>query len=109
MGHFVGHNKSYDQVLVKGKPDLMGKMVTVEIYETGKHFMKGRLVDNCEVISPGSKNPFPMGIVSGGKAKPSSEHNDVQQLPNSIWTGILHFGLLILLTAITLDVCHLFN
>ena len=43
----------------------MGKMVEVEIYETGKHFMKGRLADNSEIISPGLKDPLEKGVVSG--------------------------------------------
>lgn len=96
--HFVGHNKSYDQVLVKGDPDLMGKMVTVEIYETGKHFLKGHLVDNSEVVSPGLKNPFPKGAVSGA---PVNVGTDIRtsEAGSSLWTNILHFGLFILLSA----------
>lgn len=43
----------------------MGKMVEVEIYETGKHFVRGRLVENSEVISPGLSEPLPKGVVSG--------------------------------------------
>jgi len=105
--HFVGHNKSYDQVLIKGEPDLMGKMVEVEIYETGKHFMKGQLVNNSEVFSPGLKNALPKGIVSGvsGERDPNIAK---PPMPNSVWTSILHFGLFILLCAITLDICRLF-
>ena len=43
----------------------MGKMVEVEIYETGKHFMKAKLVDNSEIINPGLKSPLMKGEVSG--------------------------------------------
>ena len=43
----------------------MGKLVEVEIYETGKHFLKGRLVNNSEVISPGLRNPLTKGKISG--------------------------------------------
>lgn len=53
------------KVLVKGDSDLMGKMVEVEIYETGKHFMKAKLVDNAEIINPGLKSPLQKGQVSG--------------------------------------------
>lgn len=53
------------QVLVQGDADLMGKMVTVEIYETGKHFMKGKIVQNSEVITPGLKMPLAKGEISG--------------------------------------------
>lgn len=42
-------------------------MVEVEIYDTGKHFLKGRLVDNSEIISPGLNRPLTKGAVSGFK------------------------------------------
>lgn len=106
--HFVGHNKSYDQVLVKGEPDLMGKMVTVEIYETGKHFMKGHLVDNSEVISPGLKQPLPKGIVSGVPELTPKLQVQQHQVEKSMWTKVFHFGLFILLTAIALDLFRMF-
>lgn len=107
--HFVGHNKSYDQVLVKGAPDLMGKMIEVEIYETGKHFLKGKIVDNSEIISPGLTQPLPKGTVSGLPAEKDEISVDVSQpLPKSMWTYILNFGLFILILAITLDICRLF-
>jgi len=105
--HYVGHNKSYDQVLIKGDRELMGKMVEVEIYETGKHFMKGHLVDNSEVVSPGLKSALPKGTVSGISDGKASHGTEGQSLPNSVWTSILHFGLFILLCAITLDICRL--
>ena len=38
----VGHNKSYDQILIKGSVDkLMGKRVTVRVTATTKHSMLG--------------------------------------------------------------------
>jgi len=39
--HYVGHNKCYDQVLIPMEKRYLGKMVRVNIYETGKHFLKG--------------------------------------------------------------------
>lgn len=110
--HYVGHNKSYDQVLIKGEPDLMGKMVEVEIYATGKHFLKARLVDNSEIISPGWNEPLSKGAVSGYTVEQENENELaelVKPLPNSIWTKILHFGLFVLICAITLDICRLFT
>uniref|UniRef100_A0A7M5WLE1 tRNA-t(6)A37 methylthiotransferase n=2 Tax=Clytia hemisphaerica TaxID=252671 RepID=A0A7M5WLE1_9CNID len=111
--HYVGHNKTYDQVLVKGEQDLMGKMVEVEIYETGKHFMKGRIVDNTEIVNPGLTEPLRKGEVSGApmvlKRKPSLADQLKEPLPQSMWTTILHIGLFVLLMAITLDVCLLFH
>lgn len=40
--HYVGHNKYYDQVLIKKSfgTDLMGKMVTVMVTDTDKHYVK---------------------------------------------------------------------
>ena len=57
------------QVLVKGEEDLMGKMVEVEIYETGKHFMKAKIVDNTQIIHPGLKEPLRKGEVSGASVE----------------------------------------
>jgi len=39
--HYVGHNKTYDQVLIPMEKRYLGKMVRVKIFETGKHFLKG--------------------------------------------------------------------
>jgi len=40
--HYVGHNKFYDQVLINKSfgNDLMGKMVTVTVTDTDKHYVK---------------------------------------------------------------------
>jgi threonylcarbamoyladenosine tRNA methylthiotransferase CDKAL1 len=42
--YFVGHNKFYEQVLVPKDEALLGKMIEVKIYETGKHFMKASVL-----------------------------------------------------------------
>lgn len=43
----------------------MGKMVTLQIVETGKHFLKGRLLsENC-VVQPDVPLPLKKGQVSG--------------------------------------------
>lgn len=62
----VAHNKSYDQVLVAQEEDLMGKMVEVEIVETGKHYMKGRLLSSKQdAVRPDVPPPLLKGQVSG--------------------------------------------
>ena len=40
--HYVGHNKFYDQVLINKSfgNDLMGKMVTIMVTDTDKHYVK---------------------------------------------------------------------
>lgn len=43
----------------------MGKMVEVDIYEAGKHFMKGRPVPDARVFSPSITRPLAKGEVSG--------------------------------------------
>lgn len=63
--YFVGHNKSYDQVLVPKHEDLMGKLVRVEIFETGKHFMKGRLLSGLKAEQPNVPQALKKGEISG--------------------------------------------
>ncbi|XP_061196198.1 threonylcarbamoyladenosine tRNA methylthiotransferase-like [Saccostrea echinata] len=70
---FVGHNKFYDQVLVPKDEDLMGKMVTVQIKETGKHFLKGRLLSDKDAIRPDVPPPLKKGQVSGAPSLIQSE------------------------------------
>lgn len=62
--HYVGHNKCYDQVLVPMQKGLMGKKIKVQIYETGKHFMKGRLLDH-KAEQPNVPLPLKKGEISG--------------------------------------------
>lgn len=46
--------------------ELMGKLITVEITETGKHFMKCRLAKDGQVRRPEAvPPPLPKGQVSG--------------------------------------------
>jgi threonylcarbamoyladenosine tRNA methylthiotransferase CDKAL1 len=53
------------QVLVPKNENLMGKMVTVQIMETGKHFLKGRLLSDKDVVRPDVPLPLKKGQVSG--------------------------------------------
>ena len=43
----------------------MGKMVSVEVIETGKHFLKSKLVENSNIKEPGLSKPLEKGEVSG--------------------------------------------
>jgi len=63
--YLVGHNKCYDQVLVPKHEELMGKLVMVEIVETGKHFMKGRLLDGLKAETINVPKPMKKGEISG--------------------------------------------
>ncbi|KAJ8412677.1 hypothetical protein AAFF_G00116280 [Aldrovandia affinis] len=63
--YLVAHNKYYEQVLVPKSLEFRGKMMEVDIYEAGKHFMKGRLVDAARVLSASIARPLEKGEVSG--------------------------------------------
>ncbi|KAJ6664510.1 hypothetical protein lerEdw1_007167 [Lerista edwardsae] len=43
----------------------MGKMVEVDVYEAGKHFMKGRPVSDARMFTPSVTKPLAKGEVSG--------------------------------------------
>ncbi|XDV39762.1 hypothetical protein PO909_008952 [Leuciscus waleckii] len=63
--YYVAHNKFYEQVLVPKKPEFKGKMIEVNIYEAGKHYMKGRPVEDAQVFTPSIAQPLQKGQVSG--------------------------------------------
>ncbi|TNN02343.1 hypothetical protein fugu_009830 [Takifugu bimaculatus] len=50
--YYVAHNKFYEQVLVPKRAEFKGKMVEVDIYEAGKHFMKGGPVEDSQPFTP---------------------------------------------------------
>ncbi|XP_011818157.1 PREDICTED: threonylcarbamoyladenosine tRNA methylthiotransferase isoform X2 [Colobus angolensis palliatus] len=62
---YVAHNRFYEQVLVPKNPAFMGKMVEVDICESGKHFMKGQPVSDAKVYTPSISKPLAKGEVSG--------------------------------------------
>lgn len=53
------------QVLVPKRAEFSGKMIEVEIYEAGKHFLKGRLVKDSKPFTPSIAEPLQKGEVSG--------------------------------------------
>ncbi|XP_041040112.1 threonylcarbamoyladenosine tRNA methylthiotransferase isoform X1 [Carcharodon carcharias] len=63
--YYVAHNKFYEQVLVPKQLELMGKMIEVDIYEAGKHFMKGKPAQNGKIHTPSIVKPLLKGEVSG--------------------------------------------
>uniref|UniRef100_A0A670ICN9 tRNA-t(6)A37 methylthiotransferase n=1 Tax=Podarcis muralis TaxID=64176 RepID=A0A670ICN9_PODMU len=62
---YVAHNRFYEQVLVPKNPEFMGKMVEVNIFEAGKHFMRGSPVSDARVFTPSITRPLAKGEVSG--------------------------------------------
>lgn len=67
---YVGHNKFYEQVLVPMDKDYMGKIVRVEIVETGKFSMISRPLD--KIVRPGLVEPLNKGELSGVKSVDNS-------------------------------------
>uniref|UniRef100_A0A8C5MY07 tRNA-t(6)A37 methylthiotransferase n=1 Tax=Leptobrachium leishanense TaxID=445787 RepID=A0A8C5MY07_9ANUR len=63
--YFVAHNRFYEQVLVPKESTFMGKMVAVYIYESGKHYMKGRPLLGSKIYTPSISKPLAKGKVSG--------------------------------------------
>lgn len=61
--YYVGHNKSYEQVLVPLKEEYLGKVIRVRVVETTKYSMKGEPIN--ESIIPSVKSHVTKGIVSG--------------------------------------------
>ncbi|KAG0698663.1 Threonylcarbamoyladenosine tRNA methylthiotransferase [Chionoecetes opilio] len=81
-------------VLVPKKEDFLGKLVDVEIVETGKHYMKGRPIDTSPPLPPSSAEPLAKGVVSGLKG-PGDSYHTKQDLLNQERYIILSFVLLI--------------
>uniref|UniRef100_A0A671XPY8 tRNA (N(6)-L-threonylcarbamoyladenosine(37)-C(2))-methylthiotransferase n=1 Tax=Sparus aurata TaxID=8175 RepID=A0A671XPY8_SPAAU len=63
--YYVAHNKFYEQVLVPQRAEFKGKMIEVDIYEAGKHFLKGRPVEDSQPFTPSIAAPLQRGEVSG--------------------------------------------
>ena len=63
--------------------DLMGKLVEVEVIETGKHFLKSKLVEASSISEPGLVKPFEKGEVTGTRKQPPQE-NQVSFTSNSL-------------------------
>ncbi|TKC48854.1 hypothetical protein EI555_007126, partial [Monodon monoceros] len=86
---YVAHNRFYEQVLVPKNPTFMGKMVEVNVYESGKHFMKGQPVSDAKVYAPSISKPLAKGEISGlteiieSKHRQSDEEQSYQFITQS--------------------------
>ncbi|KAL1258764.1 hypothetical protein QQF64_009341 [Cirrhinus molitorella] len=74
--YYVAHNKFYEQVLVPKKSEFKGKMIEVDIYEAGKHYMKGRPVEDAQVFTPSIAQPLQKGQVSGLPQELKASHQN---------------------------------
>ncbi|KAJ3219032.1 Threonylcarbamoyladenosine tRNA methylthiotransferase [Dinochytrium kinnereticum] len=66
---YVGHDKSYRQVLVPLNSNLLGKFITVKVVRTGKFFVEGEPVDpkDLEKGDPSPNSDVPRYVNLGGK------------------------------------------
>jgi len=63
--YWVAHNQFYHQVLVPKEEGLLGKTLDVEVFETGKYFVKANIISS----SPTTQTQhLPQGTLSGGKS-----------------------------------------
>jgi len=63
--YLVGHNHSYEQVLVPLDKELMGKVVRVRIVSTSKFSMIGELIADLKPLAPSLTQPLSQGQLSG--------------------------------------------
>lgn len=63
--HQNGCAAASPQVLVPKRAEFKGKMIEVDIYEAGKHFTKGRPVEDSRPFTPSIAAPLQKGEVSG--------------------------------------------
>ncbi|XP_056618548.1 threonylcarbamoyladenosine tRNA methylthiotransferase [Triplophysa dalaica] len=89
--YYVAHNKFYEQVLVPKKSEFKGKMIEVDIYEAGKHYMKGHPVEDAQVFTPSIAKPLQKGQVSGlpQELKVSHQNGVHVSKDSSMLTGLL--------------------
>ncbi|KAK3749168.1 hypothetical protein QZH41_010362 [Actinostola sp. cb2023] len=100
--HYVGHNKSYDQVLVRmDEGDFMGKIIQAQITSSGKHFLIGTVQTQADVLSPGLVEPLPKGAVSGMKMESVTTISNASSDSTHKWIKI---GIFILFVAVILDI-----
>lgn len=52
-------------MLVPKRAEFKGKMIVVDIYEAGKHFLKGQPVEDSKPFTPSIAAPLQKGEVSG--------------------------------------------
>lgn len=74
------------QVLVPKRAEFKGKMIEVDIYETGKHFMKGRPVEDSKPFTPSIAAPLQKGEVSGlAQVKAHTHTQTLNWKPHLLW------------------------
>ncbi|XP_060726998.1 threonylcarbamoyladenosine tRNA methylthiotransferase [Tachysurus vachellii] len=88
--YYVAHNRFYEQVLVPKKLEFKGKMIKVDIFEAGKHFLRGRPVEESTVITPSISRPLEKGEISGlGQRLKAASRSSIPAslMPSAALTG----------------------
>ncbi|TPX69046.1 hypothetical protein SpCBS45565_g02642 [Spizellomyces sp. 'palustris'] len=63
--HYVGHTKSYQQVLVPLQEGLMGRVVSVHVTQVGKWFLSGEVIDGNDPLGAGERKGTPKLVRKG--------------------------------------------
>eukprot|EP00038_Savillea_parva_P001826 m.107693 g.107693 ORF g.107693 m.107693 type:complete len:656 (-) comp10632_c2_seq2:77-2044(-) len=80
---YVAHNKSYDQILVPKRPELMGRTFEVEITEVGKFHMMGRVIEGTLGPEPQRlQAPMASGSKRGRRSGSSKDVKNSSPHPN---------------------------
>lgn len=61
--NFVGHNKSYEQILIPPGRDLLGQRVKVKIVDVSKFHMKGQIIEDKSTKELMTKKESSISIV----------------------------------------------
>ena len=90
--YYVGHNQFYEQILVPKDPELMGKIVHVEIVSVCKFSMTGQLLEDKKPLRPTEKTPLLSGQVSGLKTNGFSGSSHASHKTNNCYSTWLYNG-----------------
>ena len=108
--YYVGHNEFYEQILVPKDPELMGKLVQVEIISVCKFSMTGKLLSESPPVRPTEKAPLKFGQVSGVRVVEDQIRSQVlssKSTSSGFSTWLYHGGAFILLLAIVVRIMQL--
>lgn len=68
-------------MLVPKRAEFKGKMIEVDIYEAGKHFMRGQPVEDSKPFTPSIAAPLQKGEVSGLMQVNTHTHTHAHMYP----------------------------
>jgi len=88
--HLAGRTEFYEMVLVEPDPNLMGKAVEVEIIDTGKFYLMGKVItDKQEFTEEGEKLPELFVNKKKQKLRQLTRKKEGEDVSNTKKTGII--------------------